>query len=239
MRTTLVTGIGLVVIANALSGCGAVAKGAAVAGEEAVASGGIKVLAKELSGKAVEGIAAGVSHAAAATAAEHMMEKKQSHGMTESSMVKFPSLGSHIGERSLEPASNLVQPKNDDLVIAEIKMAINAADTAEMLAQRSLDTSHLSEYFSGEALKEEINRVDLIRMNGRTRTSECIDLKFDNFKVSADGKSAQVHVVETWRSQPVDASGNLVGSATDRDVPQVTFLAKTENGWRISAFLMD
>lgn len=239
MRTTLVTGIGLVVIANALSGCGAVAKGAAVAGEEAVASGGIKVLAKELSGKAVEGIAAGVSHAAAATAAEHMMEKKQSHGMTESSMVKFPSFGSRIPEGSLEPASNLAAPKNDELIIAEIKMAIKAADTAEMLAQRYLDPSHLAEYFSGEALKEEINRVDLIRMNGRTRNSECVNLKFDNFKVSSDGKSAQVHVIETWRSQSIDASGNVTGTPVEHDIPQVEFLTKSESGWRISAFLMD
>lgn len=235
-------GIGIAAISLCLGGCKAIGTGAVVAGERAAMGAGAKTLVKELGTKAIEGVAAGVSDAVATSSIERIMGKEKSEHAANASMTiplgrRLSDYDSLISAKA--PTTSLPEAKLDEKIIAELKMAIRCADDAESFARTNMDASRLGEYFSGEALKEESARIDRARSSGDRRATSCVKIDFNTFKVSNDGLRAEVHVVERWRSQLLDANGLASGDPSESDYPQTVFLDKSGGEWKVAAFIMD
>jgi hypothetical protein len=118
--------------------------------------------------------------------------------------------------------------------------AIRQADGAEIEALRTLDTSPLYGFYTGEALRTELAGVQSLKANGVYQEATLEDQDFQDFKVDQGGSTAKVRVVETWRSVYYQAStGKCLQQEPSHKFPQTIHLKRSEKGWIVDAIIHD
>ncbi len=219
-------------IATAMTGCRPLAK--------VVASEGGKVIMKA----GAEGLAAGAAHAGTSYVLEHRSEpqKKEEQPLgrnladARASLMPIGGAVRPVNAFDQTPATHLAAPDLDESTKSRLRMAIETADEAESLASQTLQTECLENGFTGEALRQEISRVEKYRTLDYRRESARVRSLYDWFKVSPDGQNAQVKVTETWRTRHFDRSGTQIYDSGDHDTAQIAHLELTNAGWKVSSF---
>lgn len=122
--------------------------------------------------------------------------------------------------------------------IAEIKEAINLANEIEAQAYRNLNPNSLASIYVGKALQLRQTLVNTLATEKVYQVETLHDQQFHDFKVSSDSSIAKVEMTEKWSSKLYSSDTNtLVGQFPLHNVPQVVYLQKDSNGWRISAIV--
>lgn len=118
--------------------------------------------------------------------------------------------------------------------------AIRLADYAEIEAGQSLDPTPLYNCYSGEALRMAIANIEALKARGQTQLSVLEEQDFRSFKLSPDGMTAEVRVIETWETTYYDAvSHECAGKIPSHKVPQTIHLKRGNEGWLVTAILHD
>ena len=105
--------------------------------------------------------------------------------------------------------------------------AIRLADDVEARALYNLDASLLNDAYIGEALRREQTIIKALKSDGLYEDAKLEEQVFKSFKVSPDGKKAEVEVVETWSS--VDyriGTQKCVQQTLSSEIPQTVFLVR-------------
>ncbi len=122
--------------------------------------------------------------------------------------------------------------------VAEIKEAINLANEIEAQAYRNLSPNSLANIYTGKALQLRQTLVNTLAAEKVYQVETLHNQQFHDFKVSSDSSIAKVEMTERWSSRLYSSDTNtLVGQFLLHDVPQVVYLQKDSNGWRISAIV--
>jgi len=118
--------------------------------------------------------------------------------------------------------------------------AIRQADDAEIKAMRTLDTSPLYSFYTGEALRTELGNIQSLKENDLFAVATLEDQDFQDFKIDQDGSTAKVRVVETWRTVYYQAStGKCINQLPSHKSPQTIHLKRSEKGWIVDAIIHD
>jgi hypothetical protein len=142
----------------------------------------------------------------------------------------------------VEPIVLLPEPTEDlvDRYRPSLKAAILLGDNAEIQAQRTLDPGSLYTIFTGEALKAELASIQNLTREGVYLVAELEDQDFQSFKVSADGRRAEVQLVETWSVIAYAVANQACGARfPSHQAPQTVFLERGTSGWLIYAIEQD
>ncbi|MBS1705801.1 MAG: YARHG domain-containing protein [Armatimonadetes bacterium] len=118
--------------------------------------------------------------------------------------------------------------------MATIKSAVLAADEAEALAYRSLDSSHLNEFYMDESLRVHEQFVRNLANRGVAQVAELVEQQWGTITISEDGSNAKVETTEVWASCDVDIDEETTGAVIRSCVPQTIFLHKVEGVWKVS-----
>lgn len=126
----------------------------------------------------------------------------------------------------------------DEVRIAEIKEAINFANETEVRTSRNLNPNLLDRAYTGKALQLRQTLVSDLADQKVYQTKTLHNQQFHDFKISSDGSIAKVEMTEKWSSELYSSDTNtLIGQFPLHDIPQVIYLQKDSNGWRISAIV--
>jgi hypothetical protein len=118
--------------------------------------------------------------------------------------------------------------------------AIRLSTYTESEADRTLDTSGLTKSYQGEALKAETESVKKLKAANVYLVDKLEDQKFGTFNVSADGKSVNVHVIETWSGTYYSSTtGQCVSKIPSHKAPQTYYLKLGDNGWMVDNVVYD
>ena len=154
-------------------------------------------------------------------------------GITTYGVIKA-SENSKPGSQPLS-SSDLVAAHKADLI-----SAIQLESQAQIKAKYNLDASLLSGTSTGALLKLNIDEIQEYQNRGLYVDSRLLDQQFRSFKVSLDGKRAEVSLDETWSSvvyaiQTRECSYQIPPHL----VPQTVYLIHNDNGWIANAISYD
>lgn len=139
-----------------------------------------------------------------------------------------------------EGRSSSIEASADSNVEASLMSAVVFAGDAQAQSQLLLDATPIYRAFIGEALKEELSAIDDLRELGVYLVSERQSIKFEGFRVSNDGRRAEVRLKERWESTIYYVESNACfGRVPAFDAPQTNFLEKGPDGWKVYSIVFD
>lgn len=122
---------------------------------------------------------------------------------------------------------------------SQLITVIQDANDADALAKSTLDSSHLYIFYTGESLEDIKAQIGRLRAKGLYGVSSLKSQRFDSFKVSKDGLSAEVRVVEKWKSTLRRVRNEHCFKVVFSTLPQTYYLQYVENRWKVSRIVFD
>ena len=114
--------------------------------------------------------------------------------------------------------------------------AIREAANAEIQASRTLNPAPLSRAYTGVALVSELAGLQFLRSNSMYADAHMEAQKIDSFRVSPDGRRAEVQATERWTVHFLSTlNGVCVGEWPTYQISHTYFLARAGTGWMIDA----
>lgn len=160
---------------------------------------------------------------------------------SDSSSSSSSSSASKTTQPSASPASQ--QTPTPDLVATHkpsLISAIRYADNAEVESRRTLNPAPLYRAYTGEALRSELANIETLKSNQAYMEAVLESQDFKSFKVAPDASTAEVHVVERWRSAFYSTkTQECLSQIPSHEIPQTIYLQRGENGWIINAMIQD
>jgi tetratricopeptide (TPR) repeat protein len=133
-----------------------------------------------------------------------------------------------------EPAES-AEPKPSPEERALLSVIREAAN-AEIQAGSSWNPAPLSRVYTGAALLSELASLQFLQSNGMHAVARLGAQKIDSFRLSPDGRRAEVEATETWTVRFVSAlNGACVGEWPTYQISHTYFLGRGGTGWMIDA----
>jgi hypothetical protein len=174
-------------------------------------------VAREIGTEIASGVAGG---AASAVVTNFFTQSKSKAKPSEQSLI------------SLKPDQSLATEAR----IAEIKEAVKFVNETEAQAYRNLNSNLLERAYVGEALQLRQALVNGLKEQKVYQIATLHNQQFNDFQISSDGTTAKVEMTEKWSNELYSIDTNtLIGQFPLYEAPQVAYLQKDSNGWRISA----
>lgn len=159
------------------------------------------------------------------------------------SALKEPIVASNYSGGTTDenlPVSNNAGPKPDEETKAALISAIKNGNASEIEALQKLDASVLNHAFTGNQLNLSVATINNLIQQRTYITSTLENQAFHQFKLTADGKAAEVYLTETWSSVLYSLDYNTcTGKIPSRAVSQTVYLQLVNNEWMIYNIVYD
>lgn len=116
----------------------------------------------------------------------------------------------------------------------EISTLINQGNAAQTLAYKTQDGEPLRKYYTGVLLEKELKNLERNKELGIIEEHILEHQEFRSFRISPDGKQAQVTVDEVWTSLFYEQATNICRFKLEHiPNPQTVYLERRDVGWII------
>lgn len=123
-------------------------------------------------------------------------------------------------------------------IARELAETARRAAEIEERAMSEMDTAALSRVYKGDALRTITDRMSLMRLAGQTMETRLEKQDFEKFRISDDGREAEVDLTEYWSATVYAGSGSnrrVVESVDSKPNPQTLEMERSGAGadWMI------
>ena len=128
---------------------------------------------------------------------------------------------------SINPARMVTAPAETQ---TELANAVASGSQAEILAYRIANPQPLRSVYTGRLLALHEQQLQQLAAAGMTAANNLSNRQFRSFRVSGDGRRAEVDMIERWSTNFM-LGLVCVNHVHDHDVPQTVFLERQGVGW--------